>query len=158
MRPFDNSIVPLSGTDILLTGYQLAKLTGRSRKTLQKDRVRGGGVPFIRFGRSVRYRLSDVQAWIVSQRSFTSTSEYGAADPARRGRDTRLALTAIGPAPGSEEISGQSAANPLANRDGHRCSLGYTFPRHPVGPIEAVLLDQMPGRCQPHGIPATGAS
>jgi len=45
MRPFDNSIVPLSGTDILLTDYQVAKLTGRSRKTLQKDRVRGGGVP-----------------------------------------------------------------------------------------------------------------
>jgi excisionase family DNA binding protein len=67
--------VPASGTDILLTDHQVAEITGRSRKTLQKDRVYGGGLPFIRFGRAVRYRLSDVQAWVASQRSFTSTSE-----------------------------------------------------------------------------------
>jgi predicted DNA-binding transcriptional regulator AlpA len=71
--------VPASGTDILLPDHQVAEVTGRSRKTLQKDRVRGGGVPFIRFGRSVRYRLSDLQAWIGSQRSFTSTSDYSSA-------------------------------------------------------------------------------
>jgi excisionase family DNA binding protein len=79
MHTIGITTVPASGTDILLTDHQVAELTGRSRKTLQKDRVRGGGVPFIRFGRSVRYRLSDVQAWIGSQRSFTSTSDYSAA-------------------------------------------------------------------------------
>jgi excisionase family DNA binding protein len=84
MHPIRITPAPTSGTDILLTDYQVAEVTGRSRKTLQKDRVRGGGLPFIRFGRSVRYRLSDVQAWIGSQRAFTSTSDYSSARLAER--------------------------------------------------------------------------
>jgi predicted DNA-binding transcriptional regulator AlpA len=82
---------PASGTDILLTDHQVAAITGRSRKTLQKDRVYGGGLPFIQFGRSVRYRSSDVAVWLASQRSFTSTSEYGVTKSVERNRGTRLA-------------------------------------------------------------------
>lgn len=43
-------------------------------KTLQAWRCRGGGPPFIRVGRLVRYRPQDVEAWITSRR-VSSTSE-----------------------------------------------------------------------------------
>ena len=94
MNSIGNLTAAGSGTDILLTDYQVAEVTGRSRKTLQKDRVRGGGLPFIRFGRSVRYRLSDVQAWIGSQRSFTSTSDYSSASLARHCANARPSVDA----------------------------------------------------------------
>ena len=42
--------------------FDVARLIGRARKTLQKDRLTGDGIPFIRVGRLVRYRRSDVQA------------------------------------------------------------------------------------------------
>lgn len=42
---------------------QLAVRWGMSAKTLRNLRVAGGHVPFVRLGRLVRYRLSDVEAW-----------------------------------------------------------------------------------------------
>lgn len=49
--------------DILLTEDELAdrwKLA--SAKKLQADRVKGVGCPFVRIGRCIRYRMSDVAA------------------------------------------------------------------------------------------------
>lgn len=42
-------------------------------KTLQAWRSRGGGPPFIKVGRLVRYDPQDVEAWIASRR-VASTS------------------------------------------------------------------------------------
>ena len=66
-------------SDPLLTDTDVARLTGRARKTLQKDRLRGGDVliPFIRLGRLVRYRLSDVQRFIAQRPALRSTSDVG---------------------------------------------------------------------------------
>jgi hypothetical protein len=61
--------------DALLTERDVEKLTGRARSTLQKDRCAGGGIPFIRFGRLIRYRQSDVSAFLAALRSYRSTSE-----------------------------------------------------------------------------------
>lgn len=63
--------------DALLTDADVARLTGRARKTLQKDRLRGGDnvIPFIRLGRLVRYRLSDVERFIAQRPTLRSTSE-----------------------------------------------------------------------------------
>ena len=47
----------------------------RSRSSLQKDRLKGGGVPFIRIGRLVRYRAADVEAWLAKLPTRRSTSE-----------------------------------------------------------------------------------
>lgn len=52
----------------------LAKVLGCDVKTLQAWRTRGGGPPFVRVGRLVRYRNEDIQKWIES-RLATSTSE-----------------------------------------------------------------------------------
>jgi hypothetical protein len=65
--------------DPLLTDEDVARLTGRARKTLQKDRLRGGdeSIPFIRLGRLVRNRLSDVQQFIAQRPTLHSTADTG---------------------------------------------------------------------------------
>jgi predicted DNA-binding transcriptional regulator AlpA len=61
--------------DPLLSVRDVQEITGRARSTLQKDRVIGSGIPFIRIGRLVRYRQSDVRAYIESLPAHLSTSE-----------------------------------------------------------------------------------
>ena len=52
--------------DRLLSDHDIERLTGRARSTLQKDRVAGTGIPFVRIGRLVRYRPSDVAAFLAA--------------------------------------------------------------------------------------------
>ncbi len=60
--------------DKLLTDDDLAALTGRGKSSWQKDRLAGAGPRFIKVGRLVRYRPSDVQAWLDA-RERPSTSQ-----------------------------------------------------------------------------------
>jgi excisionase family DNA binding protein len=62
----------------LLTQRQAAELLCLSERTVERFRVSGMGPKFVRLGRSIRYRLSDVEAWIAS-RVVGSTSERTAA-------------------------------------------------------------------------------
>jgi predicted DNA-binding transcriptional regulator AlpA len=62
--------------DRLLSDRDVEKITGRARSTLQKDRVSGSGIPFIRIGRLVRHRQSDVDAFLASLPNYRSTAEY----------------------------------------------------------------------------------
>jgi hypothetical protein len=52
--------------DPLLTEIEAAQLRKQSVRTLQAERHRGGGCSFIKLGRSVRYRRSDVLRFIES--------------------------------------------------------------------------------------------
>jgi predicted DNA-binding transcriptional regulator AlpA len=70
--------------DPLLSDRDVEKATGRARSTLQKDRVAGTGIPFVRFGRLVRYRQSDVTAFLDALPSCHSTSEAFQDSDARR--------------------------------------------------------------------------
>jgi hypothetical protein len=79
--------------DQLLSDRDVEKITGRARSTLQKDRVAGTGIPFVRLGRLVRYRPSDLSAFLDALPSRRSTSEtardradYAAGDLRDRGR------------------------------------------------------------------------
>jgi predicted DNA-binding transcriptional regulator AlpA len=67
----------------LLSDRELSRVTGRSVSTLQKDRLKGEGVPFVRIGRLVRYRPSDVETWLATRRTFRSTSDTGSTAPER---------------------------------------------------------------------------
>jgi predicted DNA-binding transcriptional regulator AlpA len=53
--------------DRLLTTAAVSQLTGRSTSTLQKDRGAGTGIPFVKIGRQVRYRESDVEAFCAAR-------------------------------------------------------------------------------------------
>jgi len=59
----------------LLNEREAACLLGCSQHKMQADRRKGSSVPYIKIGRSVRYRTSDLEAYIERQ-TFTSTSEY----------------------------------------------------------------------------------
>jgi excisionase family DNA binding protein len=58
----------------LLNQGEAARLLRLSERTLERLRVIGGGPQFVKAGRSVRYRQSDIEAWIA-QRVVGSTSE-----------------------------------------------------------------------------------
>jgi excisionase family DNA binding protein len=62
----------------LLTQRQAAALLCLSERTLERFRVSGIGLKFVRMGKSIRYRLGDVEAWI-ERRTVGSTSERPAA-------------------------------------------------------------------------------
>jgi hypothetical protein len=64
MRQKKGAPTEIAPTDeVFLTEAQLAARHQRSVKTLRNARVSGGHVPFVKIGRSVRYRLSDVLAF-----------------------------------------------------------------------------------------------
>lgn len=43
--------------------HAAARITGLAVATLTTLRSRGGGPPFIKYGRAVRYRAEDLRAW-----------------------------------------------------------------------------------------------
>ena len=48
------------------------RITGRKRRTLQKDRCFGRGFPFYRFGRQILYDLQEVRGLIRAGRVLTA--------------------------------------------------------------------------------------
>jgi hypothetical protein len=62
--------------DELLTEIEAAHLRRQSVRTLQAERLRSGGCPFVKLGRSVRYRRVDVLEFIEAKRRL-STSDDG---------------------------------------------------------------------------------
>jgi len=64
--------------DTLLSDRDVEKITGRARSTLQKDRVSGTGIKFVKIGRLVRYRESDVRSYLAALPARRSTSEGSA--------------------------------------------------------------------------------
>jgi predicted DNA-binding transcriptional regulator AlpA len=58
----------------LLLQREVAALLRLSERTLERMRVTGGGPRFVKAGRRVAYRATDIDAWIAS-RVRNSTSE-----------------------------------------------------------------------------------
>jgi len=53
-----------------------AEVLGLQKNTLEAWRSRGGGPPFVKLGRAVRYRQSDLETWIQTRiRSNTIEKE-----------------------------------------------------------------------------------
>ena len=77
MPTHDETITDL---EPLLSTPDVARITGRSVSTLEKDRLFGTGPAFVKIGRLVKYRPRDVREWLQSFESVRSTFE------AREGR------------------------------------------------------------------------
>jgi excisionase family DNA binding protein len=58
-----------------LTVTEAAKILGISSSTLNKKRIYGGGPTYCKFGRCIRYPISDLTAWAEASRR-SSTSGY----------------------------------------------------------------------------------
>jgi excisionase family DNA binding protein len=54
--------------------HEAAEYLRSSESTLAKKRLTGDGPPFVRIGRAIRYRRSDLDTW-MSASIRTSTSE-----------------------------------------------------------------------------------
>jgi hypothetical protein len=65
---------------VVLDTRAAAEFLGVSPRTLEGLRVRGGGVPFVKIGGAVRYRLTTLEAYL-QQQERVSTSDPGTAAP-----------------------------------------------------------------------------
>ena len=68
--PLKSAVVPF----VLLTPKEAATRMKVSLSWLAKARMRGDGPPYIRIGRSIRYRDTDLLQWMKSRQRL-STSE-----------------------------------------------------------------------------------
>ena len=59
----------------LFTQETVAALLNCSLATIERDRWAGTGIPFIKIGRLVRYRKTDIQAWLASHTAVQSTTQ-----------------------------------------------------------------------------------
>jgi hypothetical protein len=73
---------PRSASPFLDT-VQAAEFLKISPRTLEKQRVVGGGPRFRKFGSRVLYALTDLQAW-ADERTYANTSEAREIKPERR--------------------------------------------------------------------------
>ena len=54
-----------------LTEKQVSTITGRALSTLRNERFLGKGIPYIKIGKSVRYKYDDVIGFMESRRIET---------------------------------------------------------------------------------------
>lgn len=71
----DQIKVPQEAKEVLLGQEEVAHRLGVQAATLATWRFRGFGPPFVKVGRSVRYRLSSLEAWLET-RLVDSTSAF----------------------------------------------------------------------------------
>lgn len=57
-----------------LSTYEAARVTGLSPAWFERSRWAGGGPPFVKVGRAVRYPLDELHAWMRA-RLRTSTTD-----------------------------------------------------------------------------------
>lgn len=76
-------------TEPVLNTSEAAQTLGLAVTTLEKLRVHGGGPRYVKLGRAVRYRNSDLESWL-DDRLRASTSEKQSLDFSRaNGSSTR---------------------------------------------------------------------
>ncbi len=61
----------------LFDEYDIARITRRSVASVRRDRLWKKGCPYIKIGASVRYRPSDVEAWLTSLPRCSSQERQG---------------------------------------------------------------------------------
>lgn len=59
---------------ILLNTTQAAKLLNCTRRKLEADRIKGGGIRYIKLGKCVRYDIRDIENYIQAN-TVSSTSQ-----------------------------------------------------------------------------------
>jgi len=53
---------------LLFSPRETSILIGRAEQTLANDRFAGRGLPYVRWGRSIKYKLADILAHIEARR------------------------------------------------------------------------------------------
>ena len=74
LRPVPAPVTTLAQPPRYLTNDEAAGYLRLSPRTLEKQRVLGGGPRYRKFGRRVRYAIDELEGW-ANQRSHEMTSE-----------------------------------------------------------------------------------
>jgi excisionase family DNA binding protein len=86
MRNGTEALPPLmvvgSPSGILLTAKEVAARLALSHRSLENWRLRGGGPPYVKLGKLIRYRTADVETWVAA-------NVRGMPSPRHRGSDPR---------------------------------------------------------------------
>jgi predicted DNA-binding transcriptional regulator AlpA len=53
---------------VMLTQKEVSKMINMSEAWLEQKRCKGGGIPYIKIGRSVKYDINDVEKYIQNNR------------------------------------------------------------------------------------------
>lgn len=61
-------------TTSLLNTFQVAQLLNCTERKLESDRIKGGGIRYIKIGKSVRYDIRDIEDYIEAN-TVNSTSQ-----------------------------------------------------------------------------------
>jgi hypothetical protein len=61
--------------DALFSQLTVAAIRKCSISTIERDRWAGTGVPFRKYGHSVRYQKADIRKWLNQHPAFQSTTE-----------------------------------------------------------------------------------
>lgn len=64
----------ITAQEKLLTSAEVAEILGKSMAWLARQRWQGGGIPYRKIGRHVRYQQTVVLQWLNEQPSLSSTS------------------------------------------------------------------------------------
>ena len=64
-RTLASSTTPV--TPEYLTAAQVSQITGFSQKALEAFRSKRTGPPYLKIGKSVRYRTDDIRSWMESE-------------------------------------------------------------------------------------------
>jgi predicted DNA-binding transcriptional regulator AlpA len=73
---FESASMPTKHDEYWITETEASRITGMSVAWFQRMRWSGGGIPYAKLGRAVRYKQSDVLLWMDS-RKRASTSDMG---------------------------------------------------------------------------------
>jgi hypothetical protein len=65
----------LSPDSALFNQETIAAIRNCSLATIERDRWAGTGIPFVKIGRLVRYRKSDIRRWLEGHPSVQSTTQ-----------------------------------------------------------------------------------
>ncbi len=60
--------------DELVDETRISQITKRALSTLRNDRHNKRGIPYVKLGRSVRYSLADVRAYLESRKIATESN------------------------------------------------------------------------------------
>jgi predicted DNA-binding transcriptional regulator AlpA len=65
----------------LLTTRAAAELLCLDQRTLERFRVAGTGPKFVKMGKSIRYRPSDLEAWLATRTVSSTSQEFASRQP-----------------------------------------------------------------------------
>lgn len=68
-RLFVDSGIDLSTLPAVATARELAPVMGTTEAALAQDRYRRCGIPYVKYGRRVRYLRADVERYLVTHRT-----------------------------------------------------------------------------------------